>query len=63
MLEFLGNLRKYRIGRFAIFDFIISFIVFYLLFGIDGVLIAVPVGILVHRLCGVETPLNRILGL
>ena len=63
MLEFLGDLRKHRIGKFALFDFIISFLVGYLLFGLDGVLIIIPVGILVHRLCDVKTPLGDMLGL
>lgn len=63
----IENLRSYRLGPFAIFDFVATFAVVYsisllsknkvlrqrLLWG------AIPIGIAAHEIGGVRTPLNQ----
>ena len=64
-MNLIQELRKPRIGPFAIFDFATALGGAYLLapkLGVSrkaGVLMAIPAGIVVHELLGIDTPLNR----
>lgn len=63
----IEKLRSYRIGPFAIFDFTMTYLAaWYAAPYLDWYIsreqlmwLAVPIGIIVHKLIGQNTPLNR----
>jgi hypothetical protein len=64
-MSLIKELRKPRVGPFAVFDFVASLGVACWLAPKIGVsrkaalIGAIPVGVLVHELLGIDTPLNR----
>ena len=64
-MTLIQTLRRPRIGPFAVFDFVTAFSGAYFLAPRLGVSrkralwAAIPAGVLVHQLLGIETPLNR----
>ena len=65
----IENLRKYRILGIAIFDLVLSFVLMGIIFAIIslpiwiGISSAIPIGILVHYIFGIDTTLNYYLGI
>ena len=65
-MKYIEKIRSYRIWNFAIFDFVVSFVGMYILSIILNVnpirmlLLTIPLGILIHYLLGIETPLNKL---
>ena len=65
-MSLIDSLRSYRLGGFAIFDFVAALYGTALLaeqFGyrrVDGYVAAIPLGVAVHWALGINTPLNRI---
>ena len=63
----VDNLRKYRLGPFAIFDFTATFVGMLIIGQLAKKYVAprrllwgaIPLGIIVHELVGVRTPLNK----
>lgn len=66
-MSLIQELRKPRVGPFAVFDFAAALGAAYLVAPKLGVkrkhalLAAIPVGVLVHELLGIDTPLNRMI--
>ena len=62
----IEKLRSFRVGQFAIFDFAVTFTAAYYghnLLRISrerALWLAIPTGILVHKLLKIDTPLNRL---
>lgn len=71
MTDTIKELRRYKIGGLAIFDLVFAIVGMVLLAGwlgykeyrVQAALLAIPVGIVVHKLLGVKTALNYKLGL
>ena len=61
----IHKLRSYKIGPYAIFDFVLTFIGAYKygpkvgLSPIDAMLFSLPLSVVVHKLVGRETPLTE----
>ena len=60
----IETLRSYKVGRFAIFDFFVSFLVMFLIglyFGRPKQFLAatLPLGIFTHLITGTQTPLTK----
>lgn len=69
-MSIIDSLRSYRIFKIAIFDVVVSLLVFFILLVHYNSkhpylysLFAIPLGIIVHLLFGVNTQLNYYLGL
>jgi hypothetical protein len=65
MTSVIKSLRSYKIGKYALLDFILSFVgMYYLgpsLLGLESdisLLIALPLGIVLHRLLNIDTPMT-----
>ena len=63
----LDKLRSYRVGEITLFDLLLTLIVAYFaapylgISKLSALLLAVPVGVLLHLLFGISTPLNTLL--
>ena len=66
-MSLIKTLRKPRVGPFAIFDTVATLSAACVLapkLGVErrtALLAAIPVGVLVHELLGIDTPLNRMI--
>jgi hypothetical protein len=64
----IENLRSYRLGPFAIFDFAATFLGMYLISLLAKNYVAprrllwgaIPLGVITHEIVGARTPLNRL---
>ncbi len=61
----LDKLRSFRIGQFAVFDFVVSYVAMWLLAPylrisrVSALLIMIPLSVVVHKFIGRVTPLTQ----
>lgn len=65
-MKYMETLRSFRIGKYAIFDFVASLSAGYAFGAYTGLinpylssLLTIPLGIVVHSVLKINTPLNR----
>lgn len=64
-ISILEYLRSFRIGGFAVFDFVMALLGMYLVAPYLGIsrntalLLSVPLGIVAHEIVGIRTPFNK----
>lgn len=60
--DLIKYMRSFRIGEFAVFDFVASFLVFYVVMGLDArtsAALILPLSMLAHLAAGNITPMTQ----